>query len=80
MPTDEHEKEVEDNFEAFKKRLPDLLQSCRDEFALMRDKEIVAFFETESDAYAAGVLKWADGLFSIQEVTDNVTWFTRNPF
>jgi hypothetical protein len=36
----------------------------------MRDGEIVGFFVKPGDAYRAGVERYADGIFSIQEVTD----------
>ncbi len=64
----DNQKQVDDNFRAFQKRLPDLLLDCRGKFALMRDREIVEFFDTAHDAYKAGLLLYEDGLFSQQEV------------
>ncbi len=68
----ENQKQVDDNYAAFQKRLPDLLLDCRGKFALMRDQEIVEFFDTSIDAYKAGLLLYKDGIFSQQEVTDEI--------
>lgn len=62
--------EVERNYRAFRKRLPDILREHRNKFALMRDAKIVDFFDTSRDAFVAGSNMYADGRFSIQEVTD----------
>ena len=64
------QEEVERNYRAFRKRLPDILGEHRNKFALMRDTEIVDFFDTGRDAFVAGSNMYADGRFSIQEVTD----------
>ncbi len=64
-------KQVEINFQAFEKKLPELLPAYRGKFALMRDGEIIDFFDTASDAYIAGKKIYEkDQLFSIQEVLD----------
>ena len=39
-------------------------------FALMRDGEIVEFYSTMQDAYVTAKTFYADGRFSIQQVTD----------
>ena len=62
--------EVDHNYDAFVRQLGRLLASHRDQFALMRDGGIVDFFTTPGDANRAGVERYADGVFSIQEVTD----------
>ena len=46
--------QVDRNYNAFVKRLPELMQSHGGKFALMRDGEIVAFFDT------AAMLMWLD--------------------
>jgi len=61
---------VDRNFEAFKKRLPELLEKHRGKYALLRHEEIGGFYETVSDAHTAGLQLYGDGLFSIQQVTD----------
>ncbi len=70
MP-DAQSDQVEQNYLAFIKRLPELLPEHAGKYALMRDGEIVEFFDSAGDAYAAGVnLYKADSRFSIQEVVD----------
>lgn len=58
------------NYEAFMLKLPTLLQAQRGKFALMRDGDIIAFFDTARDAFFAGQKLYSDKLFSVQEVTD----------
>jgi hypothetical protein len=63
--------EVERNYAAFVKELPALLPTHRGKFALMRERKIVQYFDTARDAHVAGAeLYKADGLYSVQEVTD----------
>jgi hypothetical protein len=69
----EQAEEVRRNYEAFMKRLPELLQSesYRGKFALMHAGEIVEFYDTAGDAYKTGIKSYGEGSFSIQEVTDS---------
>lgn len=67
-PMDPQRDEVERNYQAFEKMLPSLLQTHRGKFALMRDGEIVEFFDTINDAFLAGRKLYGDIPFSIQEV------------
>ena len=60
--------QIDKNYEAFSKRLPELLILHRGKFALMKDEQIVEFFDTARDAHAAGTKLYPDGLFSVQEV------------
>jgi hypothetical protein len=62
--------EVDRNYDAFMRVLAVLLPEHRDQLALMRDRKIVEFFDKPGDAYRAGVDRFPDGIFSIQEVTD----------
>ena len=62
--------EVDRNYDAFVRSLAGILGEHRDEYALMRDAEIVGFFAKAGDAYRAGIERYPDGIFSIQEVTD----------
>ena len=66
------EEEVSRNFQEFQKLPPAILESQRGKIALMRDGEIVAFFNTRLQARAAGDARYSDGIWSIQEVTDEV--------
>jgi hypothetical protein len=62
--------EVDRNYDAFTRMLGSLLPDHRDELALMRDGRIVGFFETPRQALHAATDQFPDGIFSIQEVTD----------
>lgn len=61
--------EVDRNYDAFRKMLPDLLKSNPGQFALMRNGEVVEFFSTLGDAVRFGKEKFGDHNFSVQEVT-----------
>jgi hypothetical protein len=65
------QEQIKANYDAFVQKLPDLLATHRDKFALMRDGEIVEFFDTAGDAFRAGQRLYQDQGFSIQEVTDS---------
>jgi hypothetical protein len=62
--------QVKRNYKSFVDKLPSLLALHRGEFALMRDGEIVDFFDTVRDAYVAGQKLFGVDGFSIQEVVD----------
>lgn len=62
--------EVDRNYDAFMRMLSSLLPEHRDEYALMRDGKILGFFDKPGEANRAGVEMFEDGIFSIQEVTD----------
>jgi hypothetical protein len=65
-----HSFEVDQNYDAFQRALASILSDHRHQFALMRDRVIVGYFDKPGDAYREGVLRYSDELFSIQEVTD----------
>ena len=58
---------VDENYEAFKAVLPELLKAHPNKFALMSNKEVVAIFDTNRDAIAAGK-NFLDGNFSVQQI------------
>ena len=62
--------EVDWNYEVFRRKLPDLLITDADRFALMRDGEIVECFDTSHEAIEAGRRRFGSLPFSVQEVTD----------
>jgi len=62
--------EVDQNYDAFVRMLGGLLPEHRDQLALMRDGKVVGFYDTPKQALVAAAAKFADGIFSIQEVTD----------
>ncbi len=69
--TDPIRQQVSINYKAFEQKLPELLLAYRGKFALMRNGEIVEFFDTVRDAYVAGQkLFEKDKMFSVQEVVE----------
>ncbi|MEI9927623.1 MAG: hypothetical protein WDN44_07845 [Sphingomonas sp.] len=62
--------EIARNFDAFQRTLAALLPLQRNRFALLRHGSVVAFFDRPGAADAAGASRFADGLYSIQQVTD----------
>jgi hypothetical protein len=62
--------EVDRNYDAFVRVLGSILPEHRDQLALMKDGRIVAYFEKPGEAYRVGLERFPDGIFSIQEVTD----------
>ena len=61
--------EVDNNYEAFEKKLPALIKTDQGRFALMRHGEITQIFDSAADAVIFAREKYTDGLFSVQEVT-----------
>ena len=72
MPDKEIQKVVDKNFEAFTQKLPELLKTHPNKFALLRDGDAVEFFDSARDAMVYGQNEFADGLFSVQEVSSEV--------
>jgi hypothetical protein len=62
--------EIDRNYDAFARMLGTLLPAHRDELALMRDGQVIGFYKTPREALEAAAEKFTDGIFSIQEVTD----------
>lgn len=62
--------EVDRNYDAFTRMLGKLLPEHRDQLALMRDGEVVSFYDKPRDALLAAHDLFPDGIFSIQEITD----------
>jgi hypothetical protein len=69
VPTDPKSIELDRNYAAFQRRLPDLLESHTGQYAVMRHGDIIEFFDTMGDAAKFCGREYADGVFSIQEVT-----------
>lgn len=63
--------QIDQNYDAFQRTLASILPEHRSEHALMRNREIVGYFASAGDAYRAGLVRFPDGVFSIQEVTDD---------
>ena len=70
MDRQRQREEVDRNYDAFVRMLGGILPDHRDQLALMKDGRIVGFFDTPRDALEAATEMIPDGIFSIQEVTD----------
>ena len=73
------QREIDANFEALQKALPDLLPYEADRWALMRRGECVDFYDTLRDAETAGRAMYKDRIFSVQQVSNAVVdlgWFS----
>ncbi len=64
------QQEVDANLEFFLKKEPTLKNKHSGKYALLRNKEIIEFYDTIIDAHATGTRFFEDGLFSIQKVDD----------
>lgn len=62
--------EIARNFDALQRTLAALLPLQRNRFALMRGGAIIAFFDKAGAADEAGAAQFADGLYSIQQITE----------
>ena len=69
---DKQDRQVEENFKVFQKKLPELLKTHKGKFTLMRDGKIINFYDTVEKANEEGLSKYSDEIFSIQEVTNRV--------
>jgi hypothetical protein len=61
--------QVDRNFEAFEKLLPELLQSHPGKYVVLHDTQVIDFFDTLSDAVKFGHAQFGDANFSVQEIT-----------
>ena len=68
---------VDKNYEAFKKKLPNLLNTHAGKYALMRNKEVIEIYDTFHDAVVTGDLFYEDELYSVQKITDQPILISR---
>lgn len=61
--------EIARNFDHFQRTLATFLATQRDRFALMKSGSVVEFFDSAGAADEAGTSRFADRLYSIQQVT-----------
>ncbi|WP_125993366.1 hypothetical protein [Sphingomonas sp. S-NIH.Pt15_0812] len=66
------QQEIDGNFDAFQRVVQSLIPSRKGQWALMRRGEIVSYHGNAAAAEGAGMARYDDDLFSIQEVTDEV--------
>jgi len=62
--------EVDRNYDAFSRQLATYLAQHRDDYALMRGGEVIGFFKTVREALTEAGRRFPDGIYSLQEVTD----------
>ena len=70
MDRDRQAIEVDRNYDFFQRSLAQYLPAHRDEYALIKACELIGFFDSPGEAYRAGLARYEDGVFSIQEVTN----------
>lgn len=62
--------EIQVNYDAFQRALATLLPDQRNQYALLRHGRAVDFFGRPGEADLVGTQRFTDGLYSIQQVTD----------
>lgn len=70
MASNDNTDVVERNFAAFQDLLPNIIEQHKGQFALLRDANVVDYYDTYSDALHAGRRRYDDQAFSIQLVAD----------
>ena len=70
MNIDMQKFEVDQNFDFFQRNLAKFLERHEGSYAQLKECKAIDFFETPGQAYEAGRSRFPDGIFSIQEVTD----------
>ena len=63
-------REIQSNLEFFRSKLPELMRTHREKFALIRHREIIGMFDTALDAQIAGNRLYSDNIYSVQKVTE----------
>ena len=64
--------EVDRNYGAFQKLLPELVEEHNGRFALMRGEKVEQIFDSVHDAVVFAKEKYDDDLFSVQEITERI--------
>ena len=62
--------EIDQNYTAFEKLMPTLLPKHAGRFALLRECQLVGVYYKAIDAVTEAQQRFADGIFSIQRITD----------
>ena len=64
-----HNREIERNMAAFEKHLPALVHRYKWQYAVLRKQAIVGIYDTLHDAHLSADKLYADGVYSIQKIT-----------
>jgi hypothetical protein len=67
----ELQKEIDKNYDSFVAMLPTLIATHRDQYALMKNGEVLGYYSSAVDARTAAETFISDKLYSIQRVTDS---------
>lgn len=62
--------QLQDELETFEKRKGELLANSRGKFVLIKDKETIGVFETETDAVNQGFRKFKNSPFLVKQILD----------
>lgn len=62
------EQAITENYDAFEAMLLLLLEDHEGQYALLRDRDVVAFYATASEAHLTGKRQFPDDRFSVQRV------------
>lgn len=63
-------KEMNPDFEYFQSKLPELLKEHKGQYALIKEKTIIGFYNSMGSALEEGYKKFGTANFLIQEITD----------
>lgn len=69
--------EIDRNLEMFLQLLPSLVAEHKGEYALLRRGAVVEYHQSAPDAQIAGNRRFADRMFSIQQITDEAVELRR---
>ncbi|MEJ7932657.1 hypothetical protein WG907_00085 [Sphingobium sp. AN558] len=62
--------EIDANYDYFMRNLAKFLVDHKGQYVLLKDRDVVSFFDEPGTAYRFGRSKFVDGVFSIQEVIE----------
>jgi hypothetical protein len=69
MTLQDHESEVDRNFDFFQTVVPTLMKEHAGKHAIVRHQKVDSFYDSSATALIEGYKKFPDGLFSVQTVT-----------
>lgn len=61
--------EVDRNYDFFQRHISSYLPEKVGKYALLRDREVIGFFDDPGEAAREGAKRFRDNIFSIQEVS-----------
>lgn len=73
MTQPDTDRQVAENYDAFvNTHLPNLIEECEGQWAILHNQEVVKLCPTMSEAYREGLRLYTDHMFSVQEVREQV--------